>query len=98
MFVVYAAYDMWTFGGFDSPKAMSSIISIVILFLLIPATYILKEIMFQRIADFHKRFGVNPTARENKVYVVAMTAQLLCQPRNLYALPCHLLPDERTDM
>ena len=47
--------------------------------------------MFQYLGYFHKGFGVNPRAREDEIDIVAVAAQLSCQPRGFDTFSiCHL--------
>ena len=54
--------------------------------------------MIENAGKFHQRVGVNPTAREDEIDVVAVAVQLLGQPRHFDTLSCHFRFDNFADI
>ena len=65
---------------------------------LYPSAQNREEIVAEDARQFHQRAGVNPRTGEDEIDVVAVAAQLLCNPRHLDALPRHYLLDVPADM
>ncbi len=65
---------------------------------IVPPAQIGEEIVLKDLRELHQGAGVNPRTREDEIDVVAVAAQLLCEPRHLDALLRHHLLDVPADM
>lgn len=65
---------------------------------IVPSAQIGEEIVLKDLRELHQGAGVNPRTREDEIDVVAVTAQLLCEPRHLDAPLHHHLLDVLSDM
>ena len=61
-------------------------------------TQLLKEVVLEDKGQLHQCVRVNPLTGEDEIDVVAVAAQLLCNPRHFNTFLCHYLPDVFADM
>ena len=60
---------------------------------IVPSAQIGEKVVLEDLRELHQGAGVNPRTREDEIDVVAVTAQLLCEPRHLDAFLHHHLLD-----